>query len=151
MSSNLNSVRGVDSKISLTSKLEKFELFHSHNYIKNGLKYLVSQYIENVQFHYTVHEIDPLIDSSEMSIDKIHQILDVLKKNYHHFDFFIVIHGTDTMEHTSSAFSFLIKDLSKPIIFTGSQVPLLYVNNDAFNNFYNSLRALGCLNSEKPA
>lgn len=148
MSANFNSLRTIDSKKNLASKLERFEIFYTHSYEKEGRVVIISECIENVQFHYSIIELEPLIDSSEIQIELIMKIYDVLRIHFQFYDYFLVIHGTDTMEHTSSAISFLIKNLSKPIIFTGSQVPLLYANNDAFNNFYNSLASFGELKSK---
>ena len=148
MSANHSSVRGVDQKMSLIDKFRKFPLFCRKSYMFESRKVFVTETIENVQFHYSIYEMDPLIDSSEMSIDTINRILNVLISDFYRYDCFIIIHGTDTMEHTSTAFSYLIANLSKPIVFTGSQVPLLYVHNDAYNNFYNSLACIGLFISE---
>lgn len=121
-------------------------MFHKKSHaMHNGAEYIVSQPFDTVSFQYTVHELSPLIDSSEMRTDLIMQIYNAIRNHYDQFDYFIVIHGTDTMEHSASALSFLIRGNTKPIIFTGSQVPLVFENNDAYNNLYNCFASLGRL------
>jgi L-asparaginase len=73
---------------------------------------------------FEIHEYSPLIDSANVSPD-IWQVLALdIQKRYHDFDGFIILHGTDTMSYTASALSFAFENLSKPVIITGSQIPL---------------------------
>ena len=65
---------------------------------------------------------------------------------YNDFDAFIILHGTDTMAYTSSALSFILENLSKTVIITGSQVPLSLMRNDAYNNLLNSIIIAGHFN-----
>jgi L-asparaginase/Glu-tRNA(Gln) amidotransferase subunit D len=148
MSSNAKSIRSIDGSNSLASKFRLFPMFHKYSYESSGRHVIVTRAFNAVEFHYSIVEMDPLIDSSEMRIDLMTKVIQALQRYFNAYDYFIVIHGTDTMEHTASALSFLIKGLSKPIIFTGSQVPLLYINNDAYNNFYNCLASLGGVTSQ---
>jgi len=60
------------------------------------------------------------------------QIGNYIKKEYTNYDAFIVLHGTDTMSYTASALSFMFENLKKPVILTGSQVPLSFARNDGF-------------------
>lgn len=88
---------------------------------------------------YAVNEYEPLLDSSNMTPADWVRIGRDLVANYEHYDGFIVLHGTDTMAFSASALSFMLEGLSKPVIFTGSQIPLVEVRNDARENLVTSL------------
>lgn len=79
------------------------------------------------------------IDSANISIENINEILKCLKNNYEKYDGFVVIHGTDTMAYCASAISFMLENNKKPIIFTGSQKPLRQIRTDARINLINSV------------
>ena len=89
--------------------------------------------------HFTIHEYDSLIDSSDMSPDDWQQIADDIFANYQQYDGFIILHGTDTMAYTASALSFMLEDLGKPVIVTGSQIPLAELRSDGQVNLLNAL------------
>ncbi len=89
--------------------------------------------------HYQIHEYDPLLDSANMSpSDWIKLGRDIMSR-YGDFDGFIVLHGTDTMAYSAAALSFMFENLGKPIVFTGSQIPLFEVRTDARENLITSL------------
>lgn len=88
---------------------------------------------------FTVHEYAPLMDSSDMSPVHWQIIADDIKANYEKYDAFIILHGTDTMAYTASALSFMLKNLSKPVIVTGSQIPISALRSDGLTNLLNSL------------
>jgi L-asparaginase len=88
---------------------------------------------------FTIHEYQPLIDSSNMAPSDWQRIADDIHKNYDDYDGFVVLHGTDTMAYTSSALSFMFENLSKPIIVTGSQIPFSQLRSDGQVNLLNSL------------
>ena len=67
----------------------------------------------------------------------------MIKDNYTNYDAFIVIHGTDTMAYSASMLSFMLENLNKPVIYTGSQIPILELKNDAIDNFLGSLLIAG--------
>lgn len=67
-------------------------------------------------------EYDPLLDSSDMTFDDWVRIAHDIKKSYVNYDGFVVLHGTDTLSYTASALSFMMENLGKPVIITGSQV-----------------------------
>lgn len=67
----------------------------------------------------------------------------MVKDNYKNYDAFIVLHGTDTLSYTASALSFMLENLNKPVILTGSQIPILELKNDAVDNFLGSLLIAG--------
>ncbi len=82
---------------------------------------------------------DPLLDSSNMSAADWRAIARIIAERYDDFDGFIVIHGTDTMAFSASAVSFMLEGLAKPVVFTGSQIPLAEVRSDARENLITSL------------
>ncbi|GAB1609694.1 uncharacterized protein LOC115217061 [Argonauta hians] len=84
-------------------------------------------------------EYDPLIDSSCMCSDNWVKIATDIKAEYDNFDGFVILHGTDTMAYTASALSFMCKHLGKPIILTGSQIPVIELRSDGYFNFISSL------------
>nr|AZK16023.1 L-asparaginase [Vibrio alginolyticus] len=88
---------------------------------------------------YTIHEYDPLIDSSDMTPADWQQIADDIRDNYDKYDGFVILHGTDTMAYTASALSFMLENLGKPVIVTGSQIPLAELRSDGQANLLNAL------------
>lgn len=88
---------------------------------------------------YTIKEYSPLLDSSNMTVNDWNRIAKDIADDYEHFDGFVVFHGTDTMAYTASALSFMLENLAKPVIITGSQIPLSEVRNDAIDNVITSL------------
>lgn len=88
---------------------------------------------------YTVIEFNPLLDSSNMNLKEWNHIARTIAENYDHYDGFVIFHGTDTMAYTASALSFMLEHLAKPVILTGSQIPLSEVRNDAIDNVITSL------------
>jgi L-asparaginase len=79
------------------------------------------------------------LDSSNMSFETWMQIGDEIFKNYDYFDGFVVLHGTDTMSYTASALSLMFQNLTKPIILTGSQLPLGQVRTDGKENLITAI------------
>jgi L-asparaginase len=88
---------------------------------------------------YTIHEYDPLLDSSNMTPVEWLKIARDVEANYERYDGFVVLHGTDTMAYTASAVPFLLDGLRKPVIITGSQIPLCEIRSDARENLITSL------------
>ncbi len=88
---------------------------------------------------FTISEYQPLIDSSNMTPSDWQRIANDIKANYDDYDGFVVLHGTDTMAYTSSALSFMFENLSKPVIVTGSQIPLSQLRSDGQVNVLNAL------------
>jgi L-asparaginase len=88
---------------------------------------------------FVIKEYQPLLDSSNMTVNDWNRIAKDIAEEYSHFDGFVVFHGTDTMAYTASALSFMLEHLSKPVIITGSQIPLSEVRNDAIDNIITSL------------
>ena len=88
---------------------------------------------------YTIHEYAPLLDSSNMTPAEWVKIARDIEANYGRYDGFVVLHGTDTMAYTASALPFLLSGLGKPVIISGSQIPLCEIRNDARENLITSL------------
>jgi len=82
---------------------------------------------------------EPPIDSSEIRTDFWVEIADVIKENYSKYDGFVVLHGTDTMSYSASALSFMLENLEKPVIFTGSQLPIGMLRTDGKENLISSI------------
>jgi len=87
----------------------------------------------------TLHEYESLIDSANIRPADWYRIARDIEQRYDEYDGFVVLHGTDTMAYTSSALSFVFRGLKKPVILTGSQIPLSEVRNDARNNVITAL------------
>jgi len=90
------------------------------------------------------------IDSSNMNILNWVSLAEIIEINYHDFDGFVVLHGSDTMSYTASAISFMFENLSKPIIFTGSQLPIGDLRTDAKENLITSIQIASSQEHEKP-
>lgn len=84
-------------------------------------------------------ELSPLLDSSNIAVREWNRIGEEIRKRYDDFDGFVILHGTDTMAYTSSALSFMLEGLQKPVILTGSQIPLCKVRSDGRENLITSL------------
>lgn len=90
------------------------------------------------------------IDSSNMNPDYYIQIAEVIEENYNHFDGFVILTGSDTMAYASSALSFMLEHLAKPVIFTGSQLPIGHLRTDAKENLITSIEIAASLKNGKP-
>ena len=84
-------------------------------------------------------EMSPLLDSSNIALDEWNKIASVIYENYDAYSGFVVLHGTDTMAYTASALSFILEGLDKPVILTGSQIPLIELRSDARDNLITSV------------
>jgi L-asparaginase len=88
---------------------------------------------------FTVHEYQPLLDSANMLPQDWFSIARDIRLRYDDYDGFVVLHGTDTMAYTASALAFMLENLAKPVVLTGSQIPLCEVRNDARENLITAL------------
>ena len=84
-------------------------------------------------------ELNPLLDSSNMTVVEWNLIGSIIEKYYDNFDGFVVLHGTDTMAYTASALSFSLENLEKPVVVTGSQIPLYEIRNDGLDNLLTAM------------
>ena len=99
--------------------------------------------IESISF-------DEPIDSSNMNTEYYINIVEIIEANYTNFDGFVILTGSDTMAYTSSAISFMIENLQKPIIFTGSQLPIGDLRTDAKENLITSIEIAASRRNNKP-
>lgn len=84
-------------------------------------------------------EMSPLLDSSDITVKEWNKIAKAIYDNYSDYDGFVVLHGTDTMAYTASALSFILYGLNKPVVLTGSQIPLSEIRSDGRDNLVTSL------------
>jgi L-asparaginase len=91
------------------------------------------------------------IDSSNMNPDDWSEIAKIIEDNYSRFDGFVVLHGSDTMSYSASALSFMFENLSKPVIFTGSQLPIGDLRTDAKENLITAVQIASLQEDGKPA
>ena len=93
---------------------------------------------------------DNPIDSSDMNIQYWQLIASIIEENYASFDGFVVLHGSDTMSYSASALSFILENLAKPVIFTGSQLPIGDLRTDAKENLITAIQIASLQERGKP-
>lgn len=90
-------------------------------------------------FNLETISFEPLIDSSNLTPIVWIKLAEIIKANYSKFDGFVILHGTDTMSYSASALSFMIENLDKPVIFTGSQLPIGTIRTDGKENLISAI------------
>jgi len=113
---------------------------------------LVEQIPELGQLDCTIHSVSfkrPL-DSSNMNPTHWIKIAGIIEKYYEEYDGFVVLHGSDTMSYTSSALSYMLENLGKPVIFTGSQLPIGDLRTDAKENLITSIQIASMQKRNRP-
>ncbi|GAB7346784.1 hypothetical protein MBLNU459_g1884t1 [Dothideomycetes sp. NU459] len=106
-----------------------------------SLRTPLSTYSRRVR--YSVLEFEDLLDSSSIDAAGWDHIARVIYRNYQLYDGFVVLHGTDSLAYTSSALSFMLQNLGKPVVLTGSQAPMMELQNDAQDNLLGALVIAG--------
>lgn len=103
-------------------------------------------------FNYQINSFcfDPLIDSSNMNPAFWIKLAETIEENYEKYDGFVVLHGTDTMAYTASVLSFMLENLNKPVIFTGSQLPMGVLRTDGRENFINAIEIAAAREDDTP-
>ncbi|MCU0370622.1 MAG: type I asparaginase [Bacteroidales bacterium] len=96
------------------------------------------------------HSFDPLLDSSNMDPRHWVELVTVIGDNYEKYDGFVVLHGSDTMAYTASALSFMLENLNKPVILTGSQLPLGMVRSDGRENLVTAIEIAAAREDDTP-
>ena len=91
---------------------------------------------------------DPPIDSSDMEPAMWSRIVTIIKERYENYDGFVILHGTDTMSFTASALSFMLEDLMKPVILTGSQLPIGALRTDGKENLITAIEIAAAKNAD---
>jgi len=92
----------------------------------------------------------PLIDSSDVDPSAWERMALLIEENYEDFDGFVVLHGTDTMAYSASALSFMLENLSKPVIFTGAQLPIGMMRSDAKENLLTAIEIASAKENGQP-
>jgi len=95
--------------------------------------------IDNLSCEFSFWSLHPAKDSSNLGPADWEELARVLAAAYHKFDAFVVLHGTDTMAYTASALSFMLENLGKPVILTGSVLPLNELRSDGRENIITAL------------
>ena len=93
---------------------------------------------------------NPPLDSSNISPSNWVSVAEIIEQNHEFFDGFIVLHGTDTMAYSASALSFMLENLRKPVIFTGSQLPIGSLRTDAKENLISSIEIAAAIKGGEP-
>lgn len=106
--------------------------------------------LQNFNFHIDVISFHPLIDSSNVKPPFWVELAETIQEHYEAYDGFVVLHGTDTMSYSASMLSFLLENLNKPVVFTGSQLPLGMVRTDGRENFINSIEIAAACEEDTP-
>ena len=92
-----------------------------------------------IQADIDVRKFDPPIDSSDMDPMRWAELVSLISNNYEEYDGFVILHGTDTMAYTASALSFMLENLTKPVILTGSQLPIGELRTDGKENMMTAI------------
>lgn len=105
------------------------------------------------KFGYTIDSIsfDPVIDSSDVKPSFWVDLARIIEANYEKYDGFVILHGTDTMSYSASVLSFMLEDLEKPVIFTGSQLPIGMLRTDGKENLISSIEIAAAKGSKGKA
>lgn len=113
-----------------TGALENFNFDCLLNYLPELKKF---------NYHISSYQFDPPIDSSDMEPAFWAKLVKIIADNYDSFDGFVILHGTDTMAYSASALSFMLENLSKPVILTGSQLPIGKLRTDGKENLITAI------------
>jgi L-asparaginase len=95
-----------------------------------------------------IQAFTPLIDSSDIGPESWRQIAQMIYDHYEDYDGFVVLHGTDTMSYSASALSFMLENLGKPVVFTGSQLPVGVLRSDAKENLLTAIEIAAAKDEE---
>ncbi len=107
-------------------------------------------FLGKMDYRIEFYSFDPLLDSSNINISHWQELAGVIEKHYEEFDGFVVLHGSDTMAYSASALSFMLENLNKPVIFTGSQLPLGMVRSDGRENMITAIEIAAAYENDTP-
>lgn len=122
-----------------TGALESFDFSHLLNHLPELKRLNIG--IDTITF-------SPPIDSSDMEPEMWSRIVSIIEENYEQYDGFVILHGTDTMAFTASALSFMLEDLMKPVILTGSQLPIGALRTDGKENIITAIEIAAAKNAD---
>jgi L-asparaginase len=117
-----------------SGELESFNFKHIHDHVPELNRLNVA--IESISF-------DEPIDSSEMNLTHWQMMSELVEEHYDEYDGFVILHGSDTMAFSASALSFMLQGLKKPIVFTGSQLPIGTIRTDGKENLITAIEIAG--------
>lgn len=126
---------------SQTGALEAFNFQHLRQHVPE---------LEDLGCQVSTVQFDPPMDSSEMGPESWEKIVRIIADNYHAYDGFVVLHGTDTMAYTASALSFMLENLNKPVILTGSQLPIGMFRTDGKENLITAIEIAAAKENDQP-
>lgn len=113
-----------------TGSLETFNFDHLQKHVPE---------IKEFDYSISSYQFDPPIDSSEMMPQLWAKMVNIIDSNYDKYDGFVILHGTDTMAYTASALSFMLENICKPVILTGSQLPIGVLRTDGKENLLTAI------------
>lgn len=113
-----------------TGALKSFDFNHLNEYVPE---------LKRLKFNIDIIQFEKPIDSSDMNPERWKELVRTIEKNYNHYDGFVILHGTDTMAYSASALSFMLKNINKPVILTGSQLPIGKIRTDGKENLITAL------------
>ncbi len=123
-----------------TGALEAFDFENMMQYVPELKRFDIK--IDSISFN--------PIDSSNISVDLWQKLVKIIQKKYFYYDGFVILHGTDTMAYSASALSFMLENIQKPVIFTGSQLPIGTLRTDGKENLITSIEIAGAKKNAKP-
>lgn len=118
----------------MTGELESFNFKHIHDHVPELGR--LNVHIESISF-------DEPIDSSEMNLVHWKIMAELVRDHYENYDGFVILHGSDTMAFSASALSFMLQGLKKPVVFTGSQLPIGTIRTDGKENLITAIEIAG--------
>ncbi|MBW7868656.1 MAG: asparaginase [Brumimicrobium sp.] len=118
-----------------TGVLIPFDFEHLHQQIPE---------LSRINAQLSVESLSESLDSSDMHPNNWKEMAMIIEKNYNSFDGFVILHGTDTMAYTASALSFMLQGIKKPVILTGSQLPVGTIRTDGKENLITSIEIAAC-------
>ncbi|MDH6535691.1 asparaginase [Parabacteroides sp. 52] len=124
-----------------TGVLEPFNFQHLKDNVPELKK--LGYAVSSIQFN-------PPVDSSEMGPESWKKLVEIIAENYSLYDGFVILHGTDTMSYTASALSFMLENLSKPVILTGSQLPIGMLRTDGKENLITAIEIAAAKENGQP-
>ena len=106
--------------------------------------------LSKFQYKLDFHCFDPLLDSSSIGPEEWVMMAEIIGHNYKDYDGFVILHGSDTMAYSASALSFILENLNKPVILTGSQLPLGELRTDGRENFITAIEIAAAKEDNTP-
>lgn len=127
----------------LRDKMKRIKAFYDAEHSATlGKDWISTPVADSTRVYYKILQYEHLVDSTDMIYERYVEMARTIEANYHDYDAFVVVHGTDTLEYSAAALSFMFENLDKTIIITGSQIPLSDQKNDAVMNLLGCFRVI---------